>query len=134
MNPKPNSVMLIDDNPHDNFFHEREIKKAALEILVITKETGRAALDYLVTKNTTDFPTPDLIFLDINMPSMSGWEFLEEYKKLDKEIQEKAIIVMLTTGDNVEEVEKAKAYSFVSDYITKPLTKEIVKEIHKYFK
>ena len=72
---------------------------------------------------------PDLIFLDINMPGMNGWEFLEEYNKLDKEIQSRVMVIMLTTSDNPDDSMRAKTWGFVSDYITKPLTKERLKDI-----
>lgn len=123
--------MLVDDNPHDNFFHEREIKKADATNVVITKNSGKDALEYLKSRKD---PHSDLIFLDINMPGMNGWEFLQEYNTLDKELQGQAIIIMLTTSDNTDDVEKAGSWSFITDYITKPLTKEIMAEIsRKYF-
>ena len=68
------------------------------------------------------------------MPGMNGWEFLKEYSKLDKKMQSKLIIIMLTTSDNPDDESRAKNLSFVSDYITKPLTKELMEEItRKYF-
>jgi CheY-like chemotaxis protein len=124
--------MLIDDSPDDNFFHEREIKKDNPTHIVIVKDSAVEALDYLKTKKD---PHSDLIFLDINMPGMNGWKFLEEYSKLDKELQCQAIIIMLTTSDNTHDLAKAKKWDIISDYITKPLTKEMIKEItSKYFK
>ena len=122
--------MLVDDNDDDNFFHEREIKKTHLDTIVVTKDSGIKALEYLKTKTE---PHSDLIFLDINMPGMNGWEFLKEYDKLDKVLQSRAIIIMLTTSDNPDHVAKANTYSFVSDYITKPLTKEIMDDINKKY-
>ncbi len=124
--------MLIDDSPDDNFFHKREIRKADLTTTVITENSGREALEYLRSKKE---PHSDLIFLDINMPGMNGWEFLEEYNKLGKELQCQAIIIMLTTSENSDDIAKSKTFSSISDYITKPLTKEILSEIiEKYFK
>jgi len=123
--------MLVDDNSDDNFFHEREIKKNQPALIIVTKDSGVKALDYLKSKKE---PHSDLIFLDINMPRMNGWEFLKEYNQLDKALQSRAIIIMLTTSDNADDVAKANSFSFVSDYITKPLTKEIMKGItQKYF-
>ena len=123
--------MLVDDNADDNFFHEREIKKNERAPIVITKNSGIKALEYLKLKKE---PHSDLIFLDINMPVMNGWEFLKEYSQLDKILQSRAIIIMLTTSDNADDVAKANTYSFVSDYITKPLTKGIMGNIiTKYF-
>jgi CheY-like chemotaxis protein len=131
MKEKLNCLMLIDDNPDDNFFHEREIKKTNQLRNVIVKTSGLSALEYLKLKRE---PHADLIFLDINMPRMNGWEFLEEYNLLSKESQSLAIIIMLTTSGNPEDIERAKKWSFVSDFKTKPLTREVMDEIiAKYF-
>ena len=123
--------MLIDDNPHDNFFHERAIKAYDKSDIVITKESGTEALEYL---NTGTDPHSDLIFLDINMPGMNAWEFLKRYDLLDKTKKSQPIIIMLTTSANPFDLEKAKQWDSVSDFITKPLTKEKMKVIaDKYF-
>jgi CheY-like chemotaxis protein len=126
--------MLVDDDPDDNFIHERAIKKNNLETIVITKNMGMEALAYLKSNKENENPHPELIFLDINMPGMNGWEFLQEYSRLDKELQNRAIIIMLTTSEYPDDVARAKTWDFVSDFITKPLTKEIMKDItEKYF-
>ncbi len=126
--------MLVDDNHSDNFFHEREIKKQNPAMLVISKNSAKEGLEYLKSTVATDNTLPELIFLDINMPGMNGWEFLQEYHKLEKDIQSKVIVVMLTTSDNPDDEAKAKNWDFISDYITKPLTKEILEDIiGKYF-
>jgi len=126
--------MLVDDNPNDNFFHEREIKKNNLSTIVVTKDSGLDALVYLKSQKDKNMQ-PDLIFLDINMPGMNGWEFLQEYTLLDKELHNRIIIIMLTTSDNPDDVARSKEGSFVSGYITKPLTREKMNDIiRQYFK
>ena len=133
MNKNLNCIMLVDDNPDDNYFHERAINQANLTTFVIKKSTAQEGLHHLKLKEGNTCPHPDLIFLDINMPGMNGWEFLKEYNQLDKSVQSKAVIIMLTTSENAEDIERAHGCS-VSDFITKPLTKEkmiIVNE--KYF-
>lgn len=128
---KLNCIMLVDDDEDDNFFHETEIIENHLASTVLVEDSGKKALDYLKSSKE---PHCDLIFLDINMPGMSGWEFLDEYNKLDGELQRRAMIFMLSTSENPADAERAKNWSFVSDYITKPLTKEvIVGIISKYF-
>ena len=127
-------IMLVDDNMNDNFFHEREIKKNNLANIVIPMTSGTKALAYLRGKKENNDLHPDLIFLDINMPDMNGWEFLQEYNELDKELQSLAVIIMLTTSQNVDDKAKAMKWSSVSDYISKPLTMDLMRNIcNKYF-
>lgn len=133
MNKDLKYILLIDDDEDDNYFHEKAIKKNNPENIVIIKTSGILALEYLESVNNTG-PRPDLIFLDINMPRMNGWEFLDAYNLLDKKQQSEAIIIMLTTSQNLQEKSQAKSWSFVFDYITKPLTPDIIQEIvKKYF-
>lgn len=124
-------VMLLDDNDNDNFFHEREIKKTNSETIVITKNSGMDALEYIKSNKENNNIHPDLIFLDINMPGMNGWEFLKKYSELDKKLQSNVIIVMLASSDNDADIARVNSWSFVSGYITKPLTKEIMEDIIK---
>ena len=131
MNKQLKSIMLIDDSKFDNFFHERIIKKSDCTKQIITYESATKALEYL--KNETIHP--DLIFLDINMPNMNGWEFLEAYEKLENVNKAKVIISMLTTSSNPEDKEKAKEFNPpLKEFKTKPLTSEILsKIIQEYF-
>lgn len=124
--------MLIDDNPDDNFYHERVIKKSNAAETVISETSAIEALEYLRSKNDNNRPQPDLIFLDINMPGMNGWEFLDEYQKLDKELQGHVIVIMLTTSENPDD--RIRAIKVVPDFRTKPVTTEMLEEIiGKYF-
>jgi CheY-like chemotaxis protein len=126
--------MLVDDNKDDNFYHERVIRKADMANIVISKESGMEALIYLKEQKDNKIAHPDLIFLDINMPGMDGWEFLEEYDKLDKEQQCHIVVVMLTTSQNPDDKAKAKTKNIISDFKTKPLTREMLTEIiDEYF-
>ncbi len=126
-----NSIMLIDDNNFDNFYHERIIKKSEITDNVITKRTGIEALEYLKTQENN---IPDLIFLDINMPGMNGWEFLENFGKLNEVYRYQIIIVMLTTSNNPDDKNRTKEFDMVAEYITKPLTKEVLSEVvNKFF-
>lgn len=130
-----NCIMLVDDNIHDNFFHEREINKNNKSTIVIAKKSGREALDYLKSTRDSNLMLPELIFLDINMPGMNGWKFLTEYELLDKDMHSRVMVVMLTTSDNPDDEAKARKYQFLTDYIIKPLTSEGIRTIiQKYFK
>ena len=127
--------MLVDDDPDDNFIHERLIKKNAAADIVIIKRTAIEALRYLKSKKeNSGLLLPDLIFLDINMPGMNGWEFLDEYKELAKEFHSHTLVVMLTTSENPDDMLRAKLLAKVAAFKSKPLTKEMLEEIlEKHF-
>jgi CheY-like chemotaxis protein len=134
---KINCILLIDDNQADNEFHRIKIMKADVcnNIKIVTN--GQMALDYLIKSGEPgqqeSYPKPDLIFLDINMPGMNGFEFLEEYKKLDQSLKSKVVIIMLTTSLNPDDKERALATNEVTDFQNKPLTIEGLHEILKSF-
>jgi CheY-like chemotaxis protein len=123
--------MLIDDNPDDNFIHERVIRNNHYTDCVIKMENAYDALDYFKNKTATDTQQIDILFLDINMPGMNGWEFLEEYDKLDSACRKGVVVVMLTTSESEEDKRKAQKWGFTSDFKTKPLTRQMMEDILK---
>lgn len=130
MAKKLKEILLIDDSRSDNFIHERRIRNMDITDRIIIKSNGREAIDYLDTVLEDDnYPSPDLIFLDINMPVMDGWEFLEEYEKLVEEKKARIILAMLTTSTAPQDKERAKDFNYLSTFITKPLTEQDLKAI-----
>ena len=121
--------MLVDDNMDDNFYHERIIRKNNAADTIVVKESGIEALEYLESTRDAVNILPGLIILDINMPGMNGWEFLDEFNKLDEELQSKMVVIMLTTSVNPADEAMAKTYDILADFKTKPLTKEMLEDI-----
>jgi CheY-like chemotaxis protein len=130
---KLDKVLLIDDSKADNFIHKRVIKKADITDNIIVKYSGQSALEYLTTKEDGHYPTPELVFLDINMPGMDGWEFLEEYEKLKEEQRAGIIVCMLTTSIAEKDQQRANNYAKISSYRHKPLTDQMLFEILETF-
>ena len=134
---KINCILLIDDNPADNDFHKIIIKEADVCNHIKVALNGTEALEYIKKSGAVDgeeYPKPNIIFLDINMPRMNGFEFLEEYKKLDEKLKSEVVIVMLTTSLNPDDAERAKKDKVVKEFQNKPLTVESLQEIiEKYF-
>lgn len=132
-------ILLIDDDAPTNYIHRKVIEKAKLDTHVQTTTSGQEALDYLTCQgqfsNEEKFPQPGIVFLDINMPGMNGWEFLEDYKQLSDAQKAKVVVVMLTTSINPADRERAEKDGDVTEFMSKPLTVDALKKlVDKYFK
>ena len=126
MKRKLECILLVDDSHEDNRYHQIIIQEMDIVNRIDFAFNGQEALAYLKKENQTP---PELIFLDINMPRMNGWEFLEEYKSLDPMQKAKVVIMILTTSANPDDIKKAKEIEDVTGFETKPLTREIMTEI-----
>lgn len=119
-------LMLIDDNKIDNFFHQRVINNYNPEITIIIKESGEEALNYF--NNATDL-LPDVIFLDINMPGMDGWEFLQHYKNLNC-VTKPCIVVIMANAIAVCKEAVASLPDHINYHVCeKPINKEYLEKI-----
>ena len=123
---KLNSILLVDDDEDDNYYHKIIINKMEMVNKIAVAENGIEALAYL--KDEANVP-PDIIFLDLNMPKMNGWEFLEQYQHLTLEQKAKVLIVILTTSLNPDDKKRAEEIKDVTGFETKPLSKEILSEL-----
>ncbi|QCR23551.1 response regulator [Pontibacter sp. SGAir0037] len=137
---KLTGVLLIDDDDTTNFLNQRLLDRMQVTDNIRTFVNGKQAFDYLYNvsnnnyeRTSKEYFQPELIFLDINMPVMDGFEMLDLYERLGKEFRSRIIMTVLTTSTHPQDTESAKKY--VAEYITKPLTVEKVSALlDKYFK
>lgn len=131
-------ILLVDDDSSTNFINERIIRSANIETHVQVCESGQEALDYLNCEgefsDNLEYPQPGIIFLDINMPGMNGWEFLEHYEELPGDRKAKVVVAMLTTSANPDDKDNAQNKESVKSFFMKPLTVDYLYElINQYF-
>lgn len=128
------AIMLIDDNEIDNLINQKIIEASSICDYIFTHTGGKSAIEFL--KNIEKIAPlmgnqglPELIFLDIDMPLMDGFQFLDEFDTLSVPTKEYCKIVMLTSSINPQDMSKSKKYQYVKKYINKPLSPDSLKKL-----
>ena len=117
-------IMLVDDSDTDNFINKRILELASFGYRIEIKNSGKSALEYLESMKDDQENIPDVLFLDINMPVVSGFVFLYEFEKLPKEVKQKCKIVVLTSSEDQRDIKKIMDNQLVKLYLTKPLNED----------
>ncbi|HYG37854.1 MAG TPA: response regulator [Cytophagales bacterium] len=123
---KCNSVILIDDDPLENLINRKLIEKLDFTQKIEVFSNGFEGINFLKILLQVDNP-PDVIFVDINMPIMNGFEFLKEFHLLPKEFKQKIKVIVLTSSLSENDHKTAQLIG-CDGYLTKPLTKEKIRE------
>jgi len=125
---KYNTVMLIDDNSLDNFINKKMIESNGFAEKVNTYQEAGEALRFIKTAPATEWP--EVIFLDIMMPEMDGFAFLDEFEKLPENQRSQIKIIMLSTSESFKDLNRANKNPFVRKFLNKPLTLQILQAIN----
>lgn len=128
------SILFIDDDPITLMLCKMVIKKASFSNEIATAKNGEEALQYFNTLNQPDSNNefkkqPQLIFLDLNMPVMGGWEFLDSFSTSDYADYNKTKVIILSSTIDPEDLEKSKKYPMVIDFLSKPISKEMLEYV-----
>ncbi len=118
------TIMLIDDESINNFISTKIIQQFNPRCNVIAYTRVKDALEHLQREDL-----PDLILLDINMPGMNGWDFLDRYSEFTDSLQQRCPVVMLTSSVNQHDMQRSRGYRAVTGFISKPLTVEALEQM-----
>ncbi|WP_181305225.1 two-component system response regulator [Rufibacter sp. XAAS-G3-1] len=124
-----NLILLVDDDETTNFLNKRLLTRMEIAERIEVVTNGEEALRFLNTAIAAGQALPDLMFLDIKMPVMDGFEFLDKYHQLPEATQNCILVMMLTSSASFYDLEKLKKYSAVEQHISKPLEEAHVREI-----
>lgn len=129
MNPgKYDSVLLIDDNEIDNFTNQRMMENERFAGKISVANSGQQGIEVL--KKMQPGELPSLIFLDIMMPVMDGFQFLDEFAKLDETIRKKCRIIMLSSSESFKDLNRANKNIYVYKFLNKPLAEPMLQAIN----
>jgi CheY-like chemotaxis protein len=131
---KFHSIMLVDDNEIDNLINQKMIESANICNRIFVHTGAKSAIEFLrnmekLAEDKLENFLPDYIFLDIDMPLMDGFQFLDEYDKLKDSTKNYCKVVMLTSSLNPMDMKKAKESKYIVNYLNKPLTQENLKKL-----
>lgn len=131
MKKKIDTVCVVDDDDIYQFTVKYEIERTQLVDHIKFFSDGEQAIHFLETASDNPSQLPDIVFLDINMPIMDGWDFLEEFAQLKPKLGKKITIYMVSSSNNEKDMERARQITEVADYIIKPVTREKLTTLFK---
>ena len=122
-------VLLVDDEPSTHFLHKRVIGKAAPHAMTISVMNGRDAIEYMRRARRAEEVCPTHIWLDLQMPHLDGWSFLEEYVSLSDEASCTPAVTIVTSSPNPNDKMRALGNPLVTAYVEKFVTTDECKSL-----
>ncbi len=126
---KIDSTCIIDDDPIFIYGTKRIMNEVDFCDDILVYNNGQDAIDGLTTMTEEGKTLPSVIFLDLNMPIMNGWEFLEDFVKIPNHNREKVTIYILSSSVDPRDLERIRHYEIISNYILKPISAEDLKNV-----
>ncbi|GAB3826086.1 response regulator [Hymenobacter jeollabukensis] len=127
--PLPSCILLVDDDQTTNYLNRLLLKRLAVADELLVAQNGLEAMDALQARRPGPKPSePVLVFLDVKMPVMDGFEFLQAYEHLPAANKPETVIVMLTTSLHPQDVERMQQLK-IAGFLNKPLTKEKIDDV-----
>lgn len=125
------NLIIIDDEPLQHFIMERMLSLYLSNSVdhITYSSNAIEILKFLETNRNNADELPDIIFLDLNMPVMNGWDFLDSYKRLQQKVAKSITIYVVSSSIDPGDILRSKKYLSVKDYIIKPMTKLALKKI-----
>lgn len=137
MKPMLDLILCVDDDPITLMLSKMVISRSSFAKEIVTAQNGEEALNYFDELRLNNLGSeinyyPRLILLDLNMPIMGGWEFLDLFSKTEYVTNfEKTKVIVLSSTIDPFDIEKSKKYPMVFDFVSKPITKEMLDELKK---
>jgi len=128
-----NTILVIDDSKYDRFIASEFLESYADVKEIVCLDSVKDGLEYLKSKENTIDELPEVILLDIRMPIMDGFDFLDSFADLPLSIKQKCKVFMLSSSTDPHDVSRAKKSEYVFDFIEKPLSEEKILRLGSFF-
>lgn len=129
MSMKIPNLWIIDDDPMSSFYIKRLAELGELANIITIYNTAQGAINYLLHHKNTVEHLPDIILLDIYMPEVDGWEFLNQLKQIEDQLIKKAAIYIISSSNHPRDLTRAGTFPDVKAYLQKPVTLEVLKDM-----
>lgn len=126
MTPKYNKIMIIDDNEIDNYIVKVLLKNNNIASEILDFDSGAKAIDYLELHKETPQNLPDIIFLDIYMPLVDGFQFMELYHKIDSKYVRKCKVCIVSSSIDNHDILRSKLDKNIYTFVSKPISTEFL--------
>jgi CheY-like chemotaxis protein len=129
MNTKIANLWIIDDDPMSSFYIKRLAELGELASIISIYDKARGAVDYLLHHKNSPEHLPDFILLDIYMPELDGWGFIDQFTQIKDQLIKDIKICIISSSDHPRDIQRAEALPSVKAYLQKPITLEGLKQL-----